>query len=202
MDQGSSTTSGDRSRRPTEGWFQVPSEHSERLDWPKESDGIQLQITTNNYICTLATIRFPMAHDWGGLSQGDDEGKIEPWEAAPNLLPGMAADVVARESSWTISTRRRSRAPAKPCLPQGLGEIYRARPSRSPSDALTSSDLNSKTMSSPCSLHLSLNMECCEDSPILLHVYPSRSIILVGECLGSLPFFSCHMAPANIGLYI
>jgi len=32
-----------------------------RLDWPKESDGIQLQITTNNYIC-------------------DDDGRIEPWE--------------------------------------------------------------------------------------------------------------------------
>ena len=25
-----------------------------RLDWPKESNGIQLQITSNNYICCLA----------------------------------------------------------------------------------------------------------------------------------------------------
>ncbi|CAK9020130.1 COBW domain-containing protein DDB_G0274527 [Durusdinium trenchii] len=41
-------------------WRQKPPPNG-RLDWPKESDGIQLQITTNNYIC-------------------DDEGKIEPWE--------------------------------------------------------------------------------------------------------------------------
>eukprot|EP00438_Fugacium_kawagutii_P015085 Skav214576 [mRNA] locus=scaffold57:117472:118776:+ [translate_table: standard] len=43
-----------------------------RLDWPKESDGIQLQMTSNNYIC-------------------DDEGKIAPWEGiqldSKNLPP-------------------------------------------------------------------------------------------------------------------
>ncbi|CAJ1379763.1 unnamed protein product [Effrenium voratum] len=32
-----------------------------RLDWPKEEYGIQLQITTNNYMC-------------------DEEGRIKPWE--------------------------------------------------------------------------------------------------------------------------
>lgn len=41
-------------------WRQKPPPNG-RLDWPKESDGIQLQITTNNYIC-------------------DEEGRIEPWE--------------------------------------------------------------------------------------------------------------------------
>mmetsp|Transcript_30155 Transcript_30155/g.69602 ORF Transcript_30155/g.69602 Transcript_30155/m.69602 type:complete len:400 (+) Transcript_30155:60-1259(+) len=41
-------------------WVQHPPPNG-RLDWPKESNGIQLQITTNNYIC-------------------DEEPKIEPWE--------------------------------------------------------------------------------------------------------------------------
>lgn len=41
-------------------WRQKPPPNG-RLDWPKESDGIQLQITTSNYIC-------------------DDDGRIEPWE--------------------------------------------------------------------------------------------------------------------------
>ncbi|CAE7726607.1 yciC [Symbiodinium microadriaticum] len=41
-------------------WRQHPPPDG-RLDWPKREDGIQLQITTNNYVC-------------------DEESRIEPWE--------------------------------------------------------------------------------------------------------------------------
>ncbi|CAE7676140.1 unnamed protein product [Symbiodinium pilosum] len=41
-------------------WEQHPPPNG-RLDWPKEEDGIQLQITTNNYVC-------------------DEEARITPWE--------------------------------------------------------------------------------------------------------------------------
>ena len=62
--------------------MQAPLQHSERLDWPKESDGIQLQITTNNYICTLATTAFRMEHEWeiigAALAKAMTKGRLSP----------------------------------------------------------------------------------------------------------------------------
>ena len=71
----------------------VMQQLSERLDWPKREDGIQLQITTNNYVCRFSLFLLEnkvLSVQWWNLSLlvvasrpslGDEESRIEPWEA-------------------------------------------------------------------------------------------------------------------------